>query len=275
MAEPTRYIHGNKLTRKAKSNSDLLVALEYYNQWKLKSLAVQNRNEQDVRKLTDYLNEYKQQVEPIFDSRKNSAQEVLQPSILEEFISYLFCNLDDQFNMKFYRDMGSSFYDMIIHPCSLKSMSSKPEFTMRKKDQDFVIGFQGGISLKIDSCELIQEQKILIPAVAIECKRYLERNMLDECSGTADKIKSATPYCKFYVVAEYLKMDDASPKKTRIDEIYILRHQKNSDRLKEDFQPNHVDWRLVWDLYSNVFEHLSSIWWDKNSGLSIGKVFNF
>ena len=62
----------------------------------------------------------------------------------------------------------------------------------------------------------------MVPAVAIECKRYLERNMLDECAGTAEKIKRATPYCLYLVVAEYLKMDDAAPEMSRIEEIFYF-----------------------------------------------------
>ena len=275
MTVPKSFVHGNKLIRKIKTSPELSVAKEYYDVWREKSLAVNSRDRKSIGLLTEYLNSYKNVVEPIFDSRKNSAQEILQPSIMEEFVEILFCKLDSEFNMEFFRNMGSSFYDLIIHPSSLHQLSSVPEFTLRKKDQDFVIGFQATITIQIDSSEIVQTEKILIPAVAIECKRYLERNMMDECSGTANKIRSATPYCRFFVLAEYLKMDDARPEKTSIDEIYILRHQRNSDRLKDNFQPSPIDEDLIWDFYCTVLSHLRSVWWDKESGLKIGKVFNF
>ena len=275
MFEPVSYLHGSKLSRKAKTSPELKVALGHYKKWKARSLSVDGREKEDIELLTGYLNSYKDAVEDIFDSRSNSAQEILQPSIIEEFMEYLFCQLGREFNSDLYRNMGSSFYDLIIHPCSFDSLRERPEYTLRKKDQDFVIGFQATLSLKVNSSDITQTEEILIPAVAIECKRYLERNMMDECSGTAKKIQSATPYCKFYVVAEYLKMDDAAPEKTGIDEIYILRHQKNSDRLKSDFTPNPIDSELVWEFYSEVIGHLKSVWWDKESGLKVGKVFNF
>ena len=90
---------------------------------------------------------------------------------------------------------------------------------------------------------------MVVPAVAIECKRYLERNMLDECSGTAERVKRATPYCLYVVVSEYLKMDNARPELSRIDEIYVMRKQRNSERGASDFVAKPIDHTLVFDLY--------------------------
>jgi hypothetical protein len=99
--------------------------------------------------------------------------------------------------------------------------------------------------------------------------------MLDECAGTAEKIKKATPYCKYFVVAEYLKMDDASPEISLIDEIYVLRKQRNSARLEPGFVPNPIYAELVAEIYADCLAHLRRIWWDPQSGFTIGKVFNF
>ena len=98
--------------------------------------------------------------------------------------------------------------------------------------------------------------------------------MLDECAGTAEKIKKATPYCKYFVVSEYLKMDDASPEISLIDEIFVLRKQRNSDRLETSFVPNPIYPDLVYEIYSDCLQHLSKIWWDPESGFRSGKVFN-
>src|ERR1044071_7295020 len=92
--EPELYIHGNKLRRKAKGNDDLRPALEAYEVWRTRSLEITGREQENIYELVNLLNQYKDAVEPIFDSRANSAQEVLQPSILEEFFEYLFCRID-------------------------------------------------------------------------------------------------------------------------------------------------------------------------------------
>ena len=120
-----------------------------------------------------------------------------------------------------------------------------------------------------------QNKRLVLPAVALEVKRYLERDMLDECSGTPARIKAATPYCLFVVIAEYLKMDDCRPELSKIDEIYVLRKQRNSDRLAADLKPNPIDADLVWDLYQMVWQHLRKLWWDPEAGVRIGKMFNF
>jgi hypothetical protein len=99
--------------------------------------------------------------------------------------------------------------------------------------------------------------------------------MLDECSGTAARVKAATPYCLYVVVAEYLKMDDCRPELSKIDEIYVLRKQRNSERLAVGFKPNPIDSILVWDLHEMVAKHLSKIWWDPESGVRVGKMFNY
>ena len=98
--------------------------------------------------------------------------------------------------------------------------------------------------------------------------------MLDECSGTAEKVKKATPYCLYFVVAEFLKMDDAAPEMSRIDEIYVLRKQRNSERLAENFIPKPIDASLVVDIYRQVQRHLTRVWWDPQSALTVGKAFN-
>lgn len=273
--EPELYIHGSKLNRKAVGNEDLKAALNAYEHWRHESLAITGRGRDDILALVALLNRYKDFVEPIFDARPNSAQEVLQPSILEEFFEYLFCRIDEVVGEKVLRRPASGYLDLIFNPKDIHSLVSQPEYTIRRKDHDFVIGSIINLAIRAEGSSRASEDKIIIPAVALECKRYLERNMLDECSGTAEKIKRATPYCLYIVAAEYLKMDDCSPELSRIDEIYILRKQRNLERGHEGFIPNPVNDDLIWDLYQRVVKHLCRIWWNPNSALTTGKLFNF
>ena len=277
MAESRVFrIHGSKLTEKARvSTSDvgLTLALDAYRLWVAATVDVRGPTDENIRLLTDYLNDYKRIAEPIFDSRPNSAQEVLQPSIIEEFMGYLFAPLSEGREELVLRP-EKGYLNLVFHPRDRNALALHPDFTISGKDHDFVIG--GTVELTITGRDLIGvERRVVIPAVAIECKRYLERNMLDECAGTAARLKRATPYCLYLIVSEYLKMDDARPELSRIDEIYILRKQRNSARLSRGFEPNPIDPNLIVDLYRKVENHLGRIWWDPESALSRGKVFDY
>jgi hypothetical protein len=269
---PQAFIHGTKLLRKATNDKTLSAAVAAYQTWKNESLAITTRDQAAIERLVDSLNRYKETVEPTYDSRPNSAQEVLQPSILEEFFEYLFCTADAETKCNLLRRPAAGYLDLVFNPKSLRALVAGPEFTIRKKDHDFVLG--SSIALSIKGETTLKSEDVVIPAVAIECKRYLERNMLDECSGTAERIKRATPYCLYLVVAEYLKMDDCNPELSRVDEIYILRRQRNLERLSPTFVPNPIYPDLVWEIYQKVMGHLARIWWDPDSALKSGKLFN-
>jgi len=273
--EPQAFVHGTRLIKKAQHDQTLGRVVRAYNEWRRASLAVEGRGRKDIDELVELLNSYKNAVEPILDERDNTAQEVLVSSILEEFFEYVFCGIDAMFGKQVLRRPDKSFIQLSFNPKDLESLVTHPEYTIRRKDQDFVIGTTVRLSLRVGGGKPYADEQIVVPAVALECKRYLERNMLDECSGTAEKVKSATPYCMFIVVAEYLKMDDCRPELSRIDEIYILRKQRNSDRLATDFTPKPIDSGLVWDLFERVLKHLSRIWWDAESALKTGKLFNY
>ena len=273
--EPQIFIHGSKLKKKATADSSLAPLVKRYENWRAESLAINGRTESDVSALTDLLNEYKTSVESTLDARPNSAQEVLQPSILEEFFEYLFCKISLEIGIEPLRRPASGYIGLVFNPKSINSLLQAPEFTIRRKDHDFVIGAHLELAVSSKGGGAPTKDELVVPAIAIECKRYLERNMLDECAGTAESIKRSTPYCKYIVVAEFLKMDDASPEASLIDEIYLLRRQRNSARLAAGFVPNSIYSDLVWEIYQHCLAHLRKIWWDPQSGLQTGKMFNF
>lgn len=164
---------------------------------------------------------------------------------------------------------------LVFNPKSLGSLLSAPEYTIRAKDHDFVLGACIRLSISADGSSDHRDETVVVPAVAIECKRYLERNMLDECAGTAEKIKKTTPYCRYMIVAEYLKMDEGLPEASMIDEIFILRRQRNLERLHTGFTPNPIYPDLIKNIYDDAVDHLKRVWWDPQSALTEGRVFNF
>lgn len=266
-------IHGSKLLRKAAEDAGLQSVVTAYTAWREQSEAITGRKRADIRALTKLLEAYKSFAEPILDARQNSAQEVLQSSIIEEFFQHVFRFVERDVVAGLQTGPAAGFIDLVFNPKDVKSLVTAPEFTIRRKDHDFVIGATVQLTVKAIGKEESKSESIVVPAVAIECKRYLERNMLDECAGTAEKVKRATPYCLFFVVAEFLKMDDAAPEVSLIDEIFILRKQRNSERLAEGFRPNPIDADLVWEIYDGSIRHLRKVWWNPQSALTTGKAF--
>jgi len=99
--------------------------------------------------------------------------------------------------------------------------------------------------------------------------------MLDSCAGTAKRLKSAMPYCLYIVAAEYMKMDDAYPELTDIDELFILAKASNADRLRfksEGKLPHLICDLLMQDIFEMVSNHLNKIWWSPEDALSRGRV---
>lgn len=277
---PHLFAHGSKLSEKIaksrKRGDDSLDQLwQVYEDWKQQSLAVPTRDRKGISALVDHLNTYKSRAEPILDKRDNSAQEVLVSSILEEFMEHLFAQIDELAGeYATVRQPAKAYLELTFHPRNLESLVATPEYTVRTKDHDFVIGGAATLTVLSTASQKSSPTPIVIPAVAVECKRYLERNMLDECAGTAERVKRATPYCLYVVVSEYLKMDDGSPELTAIDEVFVLRKQRNSARNAKGFIPNPICDQLVWELYELVTSHLRKIWWDPRSALTTGRLFN-
>lgn len=103
-----------------------------------------------------------------------------------------------------------------------------------------------------------------VPAVAIECKTYLDKTMLEGSSRAAEDLKARVPNSLYIVVMEWIKLSDAiNPKKFKVDQIYVLRQQKNTDRefrYLEGYKKNPIDPAVVWHLFQTVRLHLTDDW---------------
>lgn len=77
--------------------------------------------------------------------------------------------------------------------------------------------------------------------------------------------------------SEYMKMSDAAPELTDIDEVYILCKAKNADRERRKRahqDPFNIDAELIIDLYNRVCRHLNAIWWKPEDAVENGKIIN-
>lgn len=103
-----------------------------------------------------------------------------------------------------------------------------------------------------------------VPVVAIECKTYLDKTMLEGSSRAAEEVKARNPNGLYIVVMEWLKLSEAvNLRKYKVDQIYVLRKQKNTDReyrYLDKYVKNPIDHNVVWHLFESVRKHLTTDW---------------
>jgi len=218
-----------------------------------------------------------------FDSRSN-----LHSSVLEEFLYYLFRDLVADFGEKVLVGKSHAFKDIFFMPPNYKSMLKRPYVSIEKKDHDFVIGTtieailkttgedapeeqtgQKGIGELIGSYDTQIEGKTEkhffdVPTVVIECKTYLDKTMLEGSSRAAEELKARNPNGIYIVVMEWLKLtEDVNLRKYKVDQIYVFRKQKNTDRefrFDNDYIKQPIDPNVVLHLFNSVRNHLTSDW---------------
>lgn len=273
-------IHGRILEQKICTCQDLKPIKQKYDEYRYSIRQLKIKDKESVEQAVDLLNQYRSAAIPVFESRINSGQETLRSSILEEFFTYLFKDLVIATGVA--QDatvVGKDhiYVSLSFTPRTFTDLAKQPKPYVHTKDQDFVLGCI--TELRVASPGIPMDEvsgvQLTIPVIAIECKTYIERNMLDTCAGTARRLKSAMPYCLYMVVAEYLKLDEGFPELTDIDEVYILCRAKNCERetrKKSDQELHQIHSDLVFDIFEKVDRHLNRIWWDPGTALERGKV---
>jgi hypothetical protein len=244
-----------------------------------------------VRQRVELLSEYKdfldqQHYAERFDSRSN-----LHSSVLEEFMYYLFKDLVGEFGEHALIGKSHTFKDMFFVPPRYSEMLRRPHGKIEKKDHDFIIGAtiqatfkastppeqdeERGERLTLTAEEPTDHDDVTvvgdvethifdIPAVAIECKTYLDKTMLEGSSRAAEEIKARNPNGIYIVVMEWIKLTDAiNLRKYKVDQIYVLRQQRNTDReyrFLDGYAKNPIDPAAVWHLFNFVRNHLTADW---------------
>lgn len=124
-----------------------------------------------------------------------------------------------------------TFKDIFFSSSSYKEMVLNPNAKVEKKDHDFVIRVNIQTTMTCEGSEIIEKHNWQIPAVAIECKIYLDKTMLEGSSTAAEQLKQRNPNAIYIVVAEWLKLtEQVNLKKFKVGQIYVLRKQNNTDR---------------------------------------------
>lgn len=274
------FVHGNNLAQKESHKTKYRDALskQYlaeirvrYNRWKIDNFALKGpfaiSSEQDskiIEKRVELLNDYKdfldqQHYAEQFDSRSN-----LHSSVLEEFLYYLFKDVVGDISKDALIGKCHAFKDIFFRPSNFRTMVKQIESNIEKKDHDFAIGVSVLSSLTCKGLDISENDEWDIPAIAIECKTYLDKTMLQDASTAADQLKQKNPNAMYIVCAEWLKLTDSvNLKKYKIDQIYVLRKQKNTDRefrYEEGYVKNPLYNDVVEHLFKTVRDYLTTDW---------------
>ena len=157
-----------------------------------------------------------------------------------------------------------TFKDIFFLPPNYESMILLPHARIEKKDHDFAIGVSITAKLKCAGQEKEEEHQFQIPSVAVESKTYLDKTMLEGASTAAEQLKIRNPNALYLVVSEWLKLtENVNLRKFKVDQIYVLRKQKNTDRefrYLPGYQKNPICDDVVAHLFNTVRTHLISNW---------------
>lgn len=275
------FVHGNNLNEKEthktkyrdKNSMRYLQEIRIkYEQWKSKNLKLigpkKIRNEeldnQIIQKRVALLNDYKdfidqQHYAENFDSRSN-----LHSSVLEEFMYYLFKDLVAEYSENVLIGKAHAFKDIFFRADNFESMIKNPNAKIEIKDHDFTIGSKINADINVLGSNNKENFIWDIPAVAIECKTYLDKTMLQDASTAAEELKHRNPNAIYILVAEWLKLTDSiNLKKFKIDQIYVIRKQKNTDRefrYDEDYVKNPIYADVIFHLFNFVRDFLTKDW---------------
>jgi hypothetical protein len=182
-----------------------------YDPYRDAQLAITGINKESTLQKIALLNSYYKQVELFNEGGWIKSQSKFRPTILEEFCGFLFKDLPKV------KDLQLGFYNKKIF--SGVTINNEGRAVIKTKDIDFCIGKHFVV--------LFEEQleDIIIPVIAIECKTYTDKTMLNEAQFAAQKLKQGSPNTKVYILSEGNQVDSNEiPLKgqTPLDQIFIL-----------------------------------------------------
>lgn len=248
-----QYPHGDKLARRMENyreDKELIEQLmPHYLNFKKNceniSFDILDRTE-SVKELVNYADGYLKTFSgEEYKKIRNNSRSKIYPSLLEEFMYYLFRPLLKE---PFVCGTGSVQIDIHLKPfVDIKNAQSYEECLCQETTMaDFVIG----IPMKSATNTIF-----IYPVVIIENKRYADKTMRGTIENTARKLKRFSPDCLFIVVVDILSGffdKNYSPKNTVVDQIYGLREGNylGNESLRKD---------IVLKLFYDVEQHLINI----------------
>lgn len=274
------FVHGDNILQKEThrtkyrdpvSRQYLREIRDRYEQWKEGNLSLIGPHKEEnaadfeiIRHRVELFNAYKDFIDQQHYAEKFDSRSNLHSTALEEFMYYLFKDLVSSFSENALIGKSQAFKDLSFIGDSYSSMLIHPKALIEYKNYDFVIGTT--INATFCSRGATEEDRATLemPSVAIECKTYLDKTMLESCNTTGEQLKANNPNALYVVVAERLKLsEDVNLKSKKIDQIYVLRKQKNTDRedrFQEGYVANPIYDDVVYHLFTTVRNYLTSDW---------------
>lgn len=268
----SRHPHGSNVHKKlndrevARDSSKLAlirVIAEKYLDWRDAAFLVSFTDEarfveEQVALYQEYRNFLDEPRIDAFDSRG-----ALQPSALEEFCYFLFRPLLSSYGDSIAVGHHDVFQGMYFTSPNFTEFSTMPVPRYPVGNLDFVIGKR--LESEIAAEDKRTTNTVYVPAVAVECKTYLDRPRYIESDILARNIKHGFPSCLYIVISEFLKLNlsKVSVIGSPIDKIYVFRRARNVDRKERRasntlLSPLHVP--AVYDFFGQVKEHLTEDW---------------
>jgi len=245
----------------AASRSALQDILTHYLSYLNKNINTAGYSKAVIKKRVELLNEYYD----FFYDNDNflslfNAQTKLRSTILEEFLYILFRDyiidkrsVINDVNGVIRHGSATAYTNLYFYSKNFESFVDDVYTGVNEKDQDYTI--YRALDVNINGNDL--ERPINIPVVAIECKTYLDRTMLEGAIATANEIKSGSPYSNFYVVAEQYNVDKTvDPSYSRIKQIYVLR--KEARKKGQRPQPIYLD--VVQKMFDEMVYEIEKPW---------------
>lgn len=274
------YVHGKNLAQKEshktkyldkESRTYLIKIREKYDQWRSDNESLfgptKERSDADhkiIESRTKLLNTYKNFVDQQHYAEKFDSRSNLHSTVLEEFMYYLFKDLVASISENALIGKSHSFKDIFFRASNFNEMIAVPNALIEIKDHDFSIGCSVTANMKCKGQEQSEIHNWDIPAVAIECKTYLDKTMLQDVSTAAEQLKQKNQNAMYIVVAEWLKLTESvNLQKYKVDQIYILRKQKNTDRefrYSEDYNKNPIYSDVIIHLFEKIRSFLTKDW---------------
>ena len=258
-----KKLRDGEVQRDANKSALILEVARRYVQWRNAATSLSHEDSSlFIPESTRLYQEYRDFLDDprvdVFDSRG-----ALQPSALEEFCYFLF----NPFLAQYAESIAVGHYD--VYQGLYFTSKNFREFVVMPTPQfpvgnlDFIIGKRVDVRLSTDIHSA--DRPIFIPAVAVECKTYLDRPRYIESDNLASSLKRGFPRCLYIVISEFLKLDlnEVNVFGSQIDKIYVFRRSRNVDRrirraAGSGLLPLHVP--AIEDFYRKVIEHLTEDW---------------
>ena len=255
------------ITRDAAKNALIQEIAGKYVEWRDAAVAddeptLDDQEAAHIARQTTFYQDYRNLLDDervdAFDSRG-----ALQSSALEEFCFFLFRPLLEQYGDQIAIGHHEVFHGLYFTARNFAEFAEMPRPMYPVGNLDFVIGKK--LTSRFIAGPKAAEQTIYVPAVAVECKTYLDRPRYIESDILARNVKHGFPRCLYVVISEFLKLDvnkvnlHGSP----VDRIYVFRRSQNIDRKvrrrgRVALPPIYTP--AVADFYRNVKEHLAEDW---------------